>query len=552
MGYTTTEATVDFTAAKTFLGVEELTSDMLVIVNPDNTEVGATSTDGWFNGEGYAETWGTNTKINVKFFQAIPEGTYTICDMNGADEIGKTYTTKWALKANGKTYIYTINVTFVEAPEVGELTKSDLDIATSVEYTTDEGSYVTKWASLTDEQVTAICTELGIESLSQATVYGYNPTTGELVNNFAGFDGWRDANGDFHYWTGNAEAPFCVKYNDGQNYECYNIGGLEPQTFKGYYALANDTKYVLVEIDFIYNAPAAIELTLTDVVEEITVSYNVTDGDYTEKSIELTSEQTNNILAATELTSLEDENLVAYIYDSVAKEFAKDNSDGWRDADGLAHSWTGTAEAPICVQFRDNRFYFYNLFGIEAQTITTYWTIANKANGKAALVKVNFTYEGTFPTYTVAGAFKVGEEENASFFGTLWDATAEANDMKHSSRTAWTLTFEDVELTAGTIFYKVVADHSWDTSWGFDGNNADYVVNMPDGKEKAYFDITFTFSPLDFKVACDVVYDEATTVGINNIAANKQTYEGVYNLAGQRVVKAQKGLYIINGKKVVK
>ena len=573
MGYTPSSYEVDFTAAKAFLGVEEVKDDMLWIVNPDNTEVGATSTDGWFNTKGFAETWGDlnaeaetadKAGINVKFFQAIPEGTYTICDMNGADVIGNTYTTKWALKANGKTYTYTINVKFVEAPEAGNLTKSDLAIATSVEYTTDEGSYVTKWAKLSDEQVTAICTELGIASLSEATVYGYNPTTGELVSNFAGFDGWRNADGDFQNWTGNAEVPFCIKYSDGQNYECYNIGGLEPQTFKGYWAIANDTKYVLVEIDFIYAEPAPVVLDLTDVMEEITVTYNVTDGDYTEQTVTLSDEQKQAILTAIGLeafTTGEGDEQVwyadAYVYDPEAKTFAADNSDGWRGIDGLGHNWTGNLDAPFCVQFRgDETFYFYNLQNIEPQTFVTYFAIANSETGKAALLKVNFIYEGTFPHYTVAGAFKVGEEETASFFGTAWDAAAETNDMAHSTenRNDWTLTFEDVELTAGTIFYKVVADHSWDTNWGFDGNNADYVVNMPEGLDKAIFDITFYFSPLGlsngFNVSCDVVYDEATTVGINSMAASKQN-ETIYNLQGVRLNKLQKGLNIVGGKKIV-
>ena len=569
MGYTPSEATVDFTAAKEFLGVEEVKSDMLWIVNPDGTEISNYNTyDGWFNTKGYAETWGDlnseaeaadKAGINVKFFQAIPEGTYTICDMNGADVIGNTYTTKWALKANGKTYTYTINVKFVEAPEAGDLTKSDLAITTSVEYTTDEGSYVTKWAKLTDEQVTAICTELGFESLSEATVFGYNPTTGELVSNYAGFDGWRDANGDFQYWAGNADVPFCVKYSDGQNYECYNIGGLEPQTFKGYWAIANATKYVLVEIEFIYSAPPAVELTLTDVVVEGNVSYNVMDGDYTAKSIILTSEQQEAILNGIGLESFTDEKCVAYIYDPATQEFATESFDGWRGADGLGHFWTGTAEAPFCVKFQYSEdIVCFNLFGIEPQTFTTYYAIANTETKKAALIKVNFTYQGTFPTYTVAGAFKVGETEEASFFGTTWAADLAANDMIHSDRTVWTLTFEDVLLPAGTILYKVVADHSWDnTSWGFDGNNADYGVNLPDGYtyDYAVYDITFTFSPLGlsngYNVACDVVYDEPTTTGINSMAADKKAAEGIYNLQGQRVMNAQKGLYIINGRKVV-
>jgi hypothetical protein len=555
LGYGTTEATVDFAAAQEFLGVEEVTADMLCIVNPDGTEIKNYGTyDGWFNTRGFAETWGDlnaeaeaadKAGINVKFWQAIPEGTYTICDMNGADVIGNTYTVKWALKANAKTYTYNVNVTFVEVPEVGELTKSDLSVSTSVVYTTDEGSYVTKWASLTDEQVAKICEELGIDSLEQATPYGYNPTTGELLNepSYAGFDGWRDANGDFHNWTGNAEAPFCIKFNDGQNYECYNIGGMEPQTFKGYWAIANDTKYVLVEIEFIYNAPAPIELELTGTEIEVGIKYDVSEFDYREKTISI-YDQLPTILEAIELDSLTADACKAYIYNPQDGSFAKESFDGWRGADGLGHVWTGNAEAPFCVQFRYSEDLFcYNLFGIEPQTFTTYYAIANDSTKKAAIIKVNFTYEGEFPAYTVAGCFKAAAEdavEEASFFGTAWATDVEANDMTKTDRTLWTLKFNNVKLDAGTIYYKVVADHSWEQTWGFTASetnptgNADYVVN-----EAGRYDITFYFSPMgldnNFNVSCDLVKLEAIKgdvnsdgqVGIGDIVAITNVMAGI-------------------------
>ena len=561
LGYGTTEATVDFTAAKEYLGVEELTTSMLRVINPDGTIISDYATyDGWFNGEGTAETWGTNAKINVKFFQAIPEGTYSICDMNGADEVGKTYTVNWALTANDKYFIYNINVTFVEAPEAGDITISDLSIVTSVEYENTEASYIEKVASLTDEQMASIKAELGLESLSDAVVYVYNPTTKEMV--FDTNDGWRDANGDSHGWAGNAEVPVCVKYTDGQNYLCYNIQGCDPQTIKTYWAITYNKKAVLVEVDFIYTAPAAIELTLTGVEVEVGVKYDVNEEDYTVKSIILTAEQTKSILDAIELESLE--NAAAYIYDPVAKEFAADNFDGWRGYDGLGHNWSYDGASPICVKFQNSEdIACFNFYGIEPQTITTYWAVANPANGKAALIKVNFTYEGTFPTYTVVGVFGEKDVDDADeIFGKAWDLKAEANKMTKTSRTNYTLTIEDVELAAGTIFYKVVENQSWDKSWGFpysDENlygNANYVVNMPDGFEKAVFDITFTFSPLGlnngYNVDCDVVFDEqASTVGINSLSTKNQNNEAIYNLQGVRLVKLQKGLNIVGGKKVV-
>ena len=119
LGYGVTVAEVDFTEAEAFLGVDEITTDMLRIVNPDGTMISDYAPfDGWFNGEGTAETWGANTKICVKFFQAVEDGDFQICDMNGADVLDATYSVKWALVANDKQVNYTINVKFVQAPAI--------------------------------------------------------------------------------------------------------------------------------------------------------------------------------------------------------------------------------------------------------------------------------------------------------------------------------------------------------------------------------------------------------------------------------------------------
>ena len=408
MGYGTTIATVDFTAAKEFLGVEEVTTDMLVIVNPDGTEISNyASYDGWFNGEGTAEYWGDNTKICVKFFQAIESGKFEVCDMNGADELDATYTVKWALKANGKTYTYTINVTFVEAPVV-ELTKSDLSIVASVEYPVNCGSYQEQIVSLTDEQVQSILTELGLESLDDADVYGYNPTTGELLSNYKGYDGWRDANGDFASHSGNSTVPACVKYTDGQNYYCYSIAGCEEQTIKTYWAIANAEKYVLVEIDFIYGEAQAIEREIVDLGISTSVTYDVNEDSYTEKIASITEEQLQKILTELGIESLEDDACEVYVYNPTTKELANDNFDGWRDANGDSHAWAGNADAPACVKFSDGlNYYCYNLNGMTAGTIATYWAIANDT--KAVLVEIDFIYEGIVDGIDAIAAAHSGE-----------------------------------------------------------------------------------------------------------------------------------------------
>jgi len=96
-------------------------------------------------------------------------------------------------------------------------------------------------------------------------------------------------------------------------------------------------------------------------------------------------------------------------------------------------------------------------------------------------------------TYTVAGAFlpaEEGAEEEAAFFGTMWDVENTANDLVEGDYDIYKLSFQNVDLKAGKILYKVVRNHSWDVNYGFGSENASYNVN-----EAARYNITFKFSP---------------------------------------------------------
>ena len=177
--------------------------------------------------------------------------------------------------AEGQYAEITLNIHIYK--ETQEITRSLSEniIKTRVEYETTEASYVEKSVELTDEQVSEILGDLQLESLADAQIFGWNPTTETFTDEFGpeGFDGWRDANGDFHKWSGNAEVPACVKYTDGKTYLCYNIGGCEPQEIKCYYAIANDTRAVLVEVTFAYVVPAGISELNAD--EQQKVIYNL-------------------------------------------------------------------------------------------------------------------------------------------------------------------------------------------------------------------------------------------------------------------------------------
>ena len=166
-----------------------------------------------------------------------------------------------------------------EDPEEQEVIRSLSEnvIKARVEYETTEVDYKEQVVELTDEQVNEILADLQLESLDKAEVYGWNPTTEKFVKEAeygpAGCDGWRNAQGDFAKWTGDATVPACVKYTDGKTYLCYNISGCEEQEVKCYWAIANTKRAVLVEITFAYVLPSGIRELTAD--EQAGTIYNI-------------------------------------------------------------------------------------------------------------------------------------------------------------------------------------------------------------------------------------------------------------------------------------
>lgn len=166
-----------------------------------------------------------------------------------------------------------------EEPEEQEVIRSLSQnvIKARVEYETTEVDYKEKVVELTDEQVSEILADLQLESLDKAEVYGWNPTTEKFIKEAeygpAGCDGWRNAQGDFAKWTGDATVPACVKYTDGKTYLCYNISGCEEQEVKCYWAIANTKRAVLVEITFAYVLPSGIRELTAD--EQAGTIYNI-------------------------------------------------------------------------------------------------------------------------------------------------------------------------------------------------------------------------------------------------------------------------------------
>ena len=87
-------------------------------------------------------------------------------------------------------------------------------------------------------------------------------------------------------------------------------------------------------------------------------------------------------------------------------------------------------------------------------------------------------------TYSVAGS-------SSALFGASWSETNTSTDMTSTDGVNYTFTKEGVTLSKGTIEYKVVVDHSWNTNYGKDGTrtNASYTLS-----EDGVYDVVVSFN----------------------------------------------------------
>jgi hypothetical protein len=256
--YAAQQGTVDFTEALAFLGIENITDAKLYIMNATNGELidNYAPFDGWFNRDGDAEMWGNNASVCVKFFQALPDGAFDICDMgnDNVPAVGETFTAKWALQANEKTVIYTINVLFTEY--VKPVYKPEIIKTIHIEHLElAEAAYDEAGVAPTFN-VAEVCEALGIESIDQAKTYIVNMTDGNFMENTPSIDGWRNAEGDAAPWAECANG-FCLKLNDpasgifdysGAHDANFQVG----DTFTAKWGVVYNDKAVVLEVNITF------------------------------------------------------------------------------------------------------------------------------------------------------------------------------------------------------------------------------------------------------------------------------------------------------------
>ena len=131
------------------------------------------------------------------------------------------------------------------------------------------------------------------------------------------------------------------------------------------------------------------------------------------------------------------------------------------------------------------------------------FTVGNSGeatNGQARVTAISVTYNGeggvTPPadTYTVAG-------NDAAIFGEAWNPALTANDMTLANG-IYKWEKANLNLTAGTIQFKVVKNHSWDIAYPAQN----YELSIA---EEGEYTLTITFDPSNEAVAAEAVKKEA-------------------------------------------
>jgi len=136
--------------------------------------------------------------------------------------------------------------------------------------------------------------------------------------------------------------------------------------------------------------------------------------------------------------------------------------------------------------------------GLDAEVTVgaTSYSVEDLAS-QARFTEIKVTLEGGAPvvtdTYTVAGS-------DAAIFGESWNPALATNDMTLADG-VYTWEKAELNLTAGTIEFKVVKNHSWDIAYPAQN----YVLNIAEDGE---YTITITFDPTTEAVAAEAVKKE--------------------------------------------
>lgn len=188
----------------------------------------------------------------------------------------------------------------------------------------------------------------------------------------------------------------------------------------------------------------------------------------------------------------------------------------------------------------------------EIQTITIPVTASEKYSTFACTSTLNFSGTG-ITAYTAkvdGGVVKLTEITDGivpAGAGVILKGDGTEVNVPGATTTA---TLSNNELVGVTTVTKV--DWSAESKYNYILQNGKFRkatgANLKAGK--AYLSTTYDVTAATGAARLDIVIDGETNA-IANVRSQMEDVRGIFNLQGQRVEKAQKGLYIVNGKKIL-
>lgn len=138
---------------------------------------------------------------------------------------------------------------------------------------------------------------------------------------------------------------------------------------------------------------------------------------------------------------------------------------------------------------------------------------------------------GPFKTLTVAG-------NQTELLGSSWGQADANNDMTTSDGVNYTLSFTDVNVTAGNYQCKVTLDHAWTTSWP--GSNLEYSVGFT-----GLADVVFSFNVVTKNVSVNVTEKSVTPTTPDYYVVGNDTniFPNGWNTGSENLMDVDNGTY---------
>ena len=507
----------------------------------------------------------------------------------GTCKVGDKYEADFYIIYGDKAYKLVINTEIVKAEtenisdfnEIGSLTYN-------ISIKSDENSYQNHSVTIdVDAIATALTTTtdgLAIKAAADDESF--------YVGNTANQEGfWFDESGIVCTWGTDATTS-CVENATSGEYDVYNcMVAIDPSenvgktyTDKIYFINGSDAFVV----NFIFNIEQAVKYNQKDweivakrpvnlqIIPDPSTSYHNTEADYT-----ITVDQISELIGTSDpvmYVSLDDTLKTDSTLYATATKYPCDPAPGaWLGDKGQGSGWGSSAVVGLCYSLSTGKFTIYEMPDASIEVGTTYTAPVYFVNEEThQMLELDFSIQWV---NEVKNVNIVGSENITALIASMDDTEAEI-DLTNAA-TALNVTVSDLLDEDNYYFTGLLSTGTWSEgatatqgfTFKFDGSadaagTGDYSLSLSNDGKKLLISCspeikdedTFKSQPSFGFVIGDNVYvyyltlytESSYAAGINNVNVAPVANGAMYNVAGQRIAKAQKGLYIMNGKKYIK